>query len=77
MEPILGMIYSFAGDFAPVGYAMCDGQLVPIAENTALFAVIGTIYGGNGVENFALPKLTGPNGTRYIIAIRGFFPARP
>lgn len=76
MEPVLGMIYLFAGNFAPVGYAMCDGQLVAIYQNQALFAVIGTTYGGNGVQNFALPKLTGPEGTNYLIAIRGVFPSR-
>jgi microcystin-dependent protein len=76
MEPVLGMIYLFAGNFAPVGYAMCDGQLVAINQNQALFAVIGTTYGGNGVQNFALPKLTGPEGTKYLIAIRGVFPSR-
>jgi microcystin-dependent protein len=76
MEPILGMIYMFAGNFAPVGYEMCSGQLLPIAQNQALFAIIGTTYGGNGVQNFALPKLTGPDGTNYVIAVRGIFPSR-
>ena len=76
MEPVLGMIYLFAGNFAPNGYAMCDGQLVAINQNQALFTVIGTTYGGNGVQNFALPKLIGPEGTHYLIAIRGVFPSR-
>jgi microcystin-dependent protein len=47
----------FAGNFAPVGWAFCDGQLVPIAENEALFQLIGTTYGGDGQETFALPDL--------------------
>jgi microcystin-dependent protein len=76
MEPVLGMIYLFAGNFAPDGYALCNGQLLAINQNQALFAVIGTIYGGNGVQNFALPKLTGPENATYLIAIRGVFPSR-
>jgi len=49
----------FAGTFAPAGWAFCDGQLLPIAENTALFALIGTTYGGDGQQTFALPDLRG------------------
>lgn len=76
MEPILGMIYLFAGNFAPFGYALCEGQLMPISQNQALFTVLGTTYGGNGVQNFALPKLTGPEGAKYVIALQGVYPAR-
>ena len=76
MEPILGMIYAFAGNFAPDGYAMCDGQLLEINQNTALFSIIGTTYGGDGIRNFALPKLTGPGDTKSIIAMRGTYPSR-
>lgn len=47
----------FAGNFAPAGWAFCDGQLIPISENDALFTVIGTTYGGDGQETFALPNL--------------------
>jgi microcystin-dependent protein len=47
----------FAGSFAPAGWAFCDGQLIPISENDALFTVIGTTYGGDGQETFALPNL--------------------
>jgi microcystin-dependent protein len=46
-------------NFAPVGWAMCDGQLLPISQNTALFSLLGTYYGGNGVSTFALPNLQG------------------
>ena len=49
----------FAGNFAPTGWATCDGQLIPISQNTALFALLGTYYGGNGKSNFALPNLAG------------------
>ena len=49
----------FAGNFAPRGYALCAGQIMPIAQNTALFALLGTTYGGNGQTTFALPDLRG------------------
>jgi microcystin-dependent protein len=56
-EPILGTIFIFAGNFAPTGYAMCNGELLSIAQNTALFSIIGTTYGGDGQTTFALPNL--------------------
>jgi microcystin-dependent protein len=59
MEPYLGEIRIFAGNFAPVGWKFCDGSLLPISSNTALFSIIGTIYGGNGYITFALPDLKG------------------
>jgi microcystin-dependent protein len=49
----------FAGNFAPVGWAICDGSLLPIAQNTALFSLLGTMYGGDGVTTFAIPDLRG------------------
>ncbi len=49
----------FAGNFAPTGWALCNGQLLPISLNTALFSLLGTIYGGDGKTNFALPNLQG------------------
>ena len=58
-NPILGQITEFAGNFAPSGWAFADGQLLSIAQNTALFAILGTQYGGNGITNFALPDLRG------------------
>jgi microcystin-dependent protein len=58
-HPYVGEIRMFAGDFAPVGWALCDGQLLPIAENETLFALIGTTYGGDGQSTFALPDLRG------------------
>jgi microcystin-dependent protein len=57
--PYLGEIRIFAGSFAPLGWAMCDGQQLPISENEPLFQLIGTTYGGNGEEWFALPDLRG------------------
>jgi len=59
MELYLGQIVMFAGNFAPRGYAFCNGQILSIAQNTALFSLLGTTYGGNGVTNFALPNLSG------------------
>jgi microcystin-dependent protein len=75
-EPLLGSIFLFAGTFAPKGYALCQGQLLPINQNTALFSILGTQYGGDGTTNFALPKLSGPGGTSYIIALAGVYPSR-
>ena len=58
-EPFIGEIRWVAFNFAPVGWAKCDGQLLPISQNTALFALIGTTYGGNGLSTFALPDFRG------------------
>ena len=58
-EPFVAEIRIFAGNFAPTGWATCDGQLLPISQNTALFSLLGTFYGGNGTSNFALPNLEG------------------
>ena len=58
-EPFIGEIIMFAGNFAPRGWAFCDGQLLPISQNTALFSLVGTIYGGDGRTTFALPDLRG------------------
>ncbi|PYT00799.1 MAG: phage tail protein [Acidobacteria bacterium] len=64
-EPFLGEIVMFAGNFAPRGWAFCQGQLLSIAQNTALFSILGTTYGGNGQTTFALPDFRGrvPMGT--------------
>ena len=59
MEPLLGQIMMFAGNFAPRGWAFCNGQLLAISSNTALFSIIGTTYGGDGRTTFALPDLRG------------------
>ena len=58
-QPYVGEIKLFAGSFAPAGWAMCQGQLMPISENETLFNLIGTIYGGDGQETFAMPDLQG------------------
>ena len=58
-EPFLGEIKIFTFDFAPKGWALCNGQLLPIAQNQALFSLLGTMYGGDGRVTFALPNLQG------------------
>jgi microcystin-dependent protein len=75
-QPYVGEIRIFAGNFAPNGWAFCEGAPLPIAENEVLFQLIGTTYGGDGEETFNLPNLasrvpihmgTGPDGTTYQI----------
>ena len=85
-DPFMAQIVMFGGNFAPRGWAFCDGQLLPIAQNSALFSLLGTTYGGDGETTFALPdlreaeKALRPNdaktGPRYIIALKGIFPSR-
>ncbi len=58
-DPFLGEIRAFSFEFAPQGWAFCNGQVLPINQYQALFALIGTYYGGNGTSNFALPNLQG------------------
>ena len=57
-EPFLGEIRMFGFDFAPQGWALCNGQLLPINQNQALFSLLGFAYGGDGTTTFALPDLT-------------------
>lgn len=59
MDPFIGEIRSFGFNFAPVGWALCNGQLLSISQNTALFSLLGTMYGGNGQTTFGLPDLRG------------------
>ena len=58
-DPFVAEIRIFPFNFAPKGWAWCDGQLMPLSQNTALFSLLGTTYGGNGKSNFALPNLQG------------------
>jgi microcystin-dependent protein len=59
VDPFVAEIRLFAGNFAPRGWAFCNGQILSISQNTALFSLLGTNYGGNGTTNFALPNLQG------------------
>jgi microcystin-dependent protein len=76
MEAFLALICAFGGNFAPRGWAICIGQLLPIAQNTALFSLLGTTYGGDGVTTYGLPDLRGrapigtgqnPTGSNFVI----------
>jgi microcystin-dependent protein len=58
-EPFLSELRIMSFNFAPKGWATCDGQIMPISQNTALFALVGTFYGGNGTSTFGLPNLQG------------------
>jgi microcystin-dependent protein len=73
--PFIGEIRMFAGNFAPAGWMFCDGQIMPIAENETLFNLIGTTYGGDGQETFALPDFRGRlpvhAGNGFILAQKG------
>ncbi|MGH1337050.1 MAG: phage tail protein [Aureispira sp.] len=59
MDPLLAEVKLFAGNFPPRGWAFCDGQLLPISQNAALFSLLGTMYGGDGRTTFGLPDLRG------------------
>ena len=59
MDPFIAEIRIFPFNFAPRGWAFCDGQILPISQNTALFSLLGTTYGGDGKSNFALPNMQG------------------
>lgn len=80
MEPFLGQIIMVGFQFAPTGWALCNGQILRIVENQALYALLGTTYGGDGVQTFALPDLRGkvpigmgqyPNGPKYELGHAG------
>ena len=58
-NPFVAEIRIFGGNFAPIGWAFCDGRLMPISQNTALFSLLGTTYGGDGRTTFGLPDLRG------------------
>jgi len=77
LEPFLGQIQLLPYNFAPRGWALCNGQTLQISQNQALFALLGTNFGGDGQTSFALPKLAGPGPSlAYYIALQGIFPSR-
>jgi microcystin-dependent protein len=82
-EPFLGEIRMFGGDFAPRGWAHCHGQLLPISDHAPLYSLIGTTYGGDGVDTFALPDLREDEAPTthvpitFMIALAGVYPSRP
>lgn len=82
-DPTIGEIALFAGDFTPLYWALCDGQTLPIENNEALYSILGTQYGGDGVQNFQLPNLAplkeadgDPTPIRYFICLQGMYPTR-
>ncbi|HJP66163.1 MAG TPA: tail fiber protein [Actinomycetota bacterium] len=73
IEAYLGEVRIFGGDRIPAGWAKCEGQVMSITEHTALFAVLGTKFGGDGTTTFALPDLRDRTPT-HMIAVEGVFP---
>jgi microcystin-dependent protein len=79
MEPFIGQIELFPYDFEPVDWTTCDGKLLQIANNTALYSLLGNRFGGDGRTTFAVPDLrkASPNSNlRYCIALNGIYPSR-
>jgi len=84
MDGFIGMVMLVAFPFAPRGWMLCNGQVLAIQQNTALFALIGNQYGGNGTSTFALPNLMETHPMKdasgasllWIICVEGIFPAR-
>jgi microcystin-dependent protein len=79
-ESYLGTIILFAGKFCPMGWMLCDGRLLGVAENMALFSILGDTYGGDGRNTFALPNLndsdTASRKPKYIMCVNGIYPTR-
>ena len=79
MDPLLGQIQLFAFGWPPQNWLPCEGQLLQITAYNALYALLGTMFGGNGSTTFGLPDLRNANlanGSKYCIAISGIFPQR-
>jgi microcystin-dependent protein len=79
MDPFIGEIRLFPFPFAPQGWMSCEGQILQVNQNQALFALIGPTYGGDGTHNFALPNLKHKEPDKnmhYCIALQGIFPSR-
>ncbi len=76
MDAFIGEIILVAFGYAPVGWALCAGQLLSINEYQALFTLLGTRYGGDGINNFRLPNISAPTNMNYIICIYGLYPSQ-
>ncbi len=79
MEPFIGTIRLMPYNYTPYGWLPCEGQILQIQQNSALFSLIGNKFGGNGSTTFALPDLRGfepQPGARYFIALYGIYPVR-
>ncbi len=84
MDPMLGEIRLFPYPYAPVGWLACQGQILNIVDNEALFSLLGTTYGGNGSVTYALPDLRAKNPATgsaevvgYCVCVNGVYPPRP
>ncbi|GAC1405993.1 MAG: hypothetical protein PVS3B3_37570 [Ktedonobacteraceae bacterium] len=78
-NPFIGLVALFPFNCAPQGWAACEGQLFSINQNQALFTLLGTNFGGNGTDDFALPDLRGKepaDNLSYYIALQGMYPSR-
>lgn len=79
MDPFIGMICLFPYNFVPNGWALCNGQLLSIMQNQALYSLLGSVYGGDERTTFGLPNLTGKEPAphlSYCIALQGIYPMR-
>ncbi len=77
MDAFIGTIILWPVPWVPTDWALCDGRLLPIQQYPALFSLLGTRFGGDGMKTFALPKLAGPESNlAYIIALNGLYPPR-
>ena len=77
-DELLASVKLIAFNYVPEGYLPCDGRLLNINQEQALYALLGTMYGGDGMHTFALPKIDAPFANlRYIICTRGIWPSRP
>ena len=75
--PLIGQLLLVPYNFVPQGWASCEGQLIPISQNTALYSLLGTRFGGDGRNTFALPNLETPaEELQWVIAIQGIYPHR-
>lgn len=79
MDPIMSMVQLFAISYDLENWKLCDGRLLAITQNQAIFALLGNTFGGDGTSTFALPDLRGqaPKGLHYFIAVNGTWPSRP
>lgn len=78
MDFHIGEILLVAFNFVPAGgFLACNGQILPISSYYALFSLVGTRYGGDGITTFAVPNMTAPTGLRYLICYSGVYPSRP
>lgn len=77
MESYIGQVMLWSGLWVPEGWTLCDGRMLDVNnQNAALYSILGTQYGGDG-RKFALPKLEGVGGCRYILCVTGYYPPHP